>query len=133
MNKAVITGDIIASTKLTTKDREWLTSALKKTLKKWDRDFERKSEIKGSKQTIAMRTNDEYNDEFETEMVLLDYIISRTTALQCEVVNLKLLDYTETKIANILNIQQSAVNQRSNSGGWYAIEKMVKRFEIIYG
>ncbi|MDI1234535.1 MAG: hypothetical protein PSX81_09655 [bacterium] len=90
-------------------------------------------EIKGSKQTIAMRTNDEHNDELETEMVLLDYIIARTTALQCEVVNLKLLDYTETKIANILNIQQSAVNQRSNSGGWYAIEKMVERFETIYG
>ncbi|MDP2176485.1 MAG: hypothetical protein Q8K70_11300 [Bacteroidota bacterium] len=225
MIKAVITGDIIASTKLTTKDREWLASSLKKTLKVWDKDFDMKSEmyrgdsfqcllsnvsealkvailiktyirslnpselydiynrrtpnksktilkpqwlfdtritigigevesemksiktsdgeafhlsgrlldeIKASKQTIAIRTNDQHNDELETGLVLLDYIIAKTTALQCEVVNLKLLNYTETHIANMLNIQQSAVNQRSNGAGWYAIEKMVKRFETIY-
>lgn len=225
MKKAVITGDIIESTKLSVEQKSWLTKALKRTLKIWDTDFNMKSElyrgdsfqclinnplhalrvalliktyikslnpsevydiyqrknpsnpktilntqwlfdarisigigtvdlemksvatsdgeafhlsgrlldeIKGSKQTIAIGTDDEKNDELETEIMLLDNIISRLTALQCEVINLKLLYNTEVKIANILRIQQSAVNQRSNSGGWHAIDKMVKRFEYIY-
>jgi hypothetical protein len=68
----------------------------------------------------------------QTEMVLLDYIVSRMTALQSEVVCWKLLGYTETDIANELNINQSAVNQRSNAAGWNAINTMVQRFETIY-
>ena len=72
------------------------------------------------------------DDELETESILLDALISRTTALQCEVINLKLLGYTEMEIARQLKIMQSAVNQRSISGNWNAIEAMVKRFEIIY-
>jgi hypothetical protein len=89
--------------------------------------------IKGSKQSMVIGSNDEFNAELETELVLLDNIITRDTALQCEVINLKLLGYTETKIANIFKIKQSAVNQRSNSAGWNAIEVLIKRFESIYG
>jgi hypothetical protein len=226
MIKAVITGDIIESSKLKPKNKAWLSEVLRRTLKVWDKDFTMKSElyrgdsfqcllkkpvdalrvslliktyikslnpseiydiykrknpqspktvlntqwlfdtrlaigigevdlemksiatsdgeafyisgrlldeIKNSKLTIAIRTSDVYNDELETELILLDNIISRTTALQCEVINLKLLGYTEIKIAKKLEIQQSAVNQRSNSAGWHAIDKMVKRFELIYG
>lgn len=226
MKKAEITGDIIASTKLSSDDREWLTKALKNTLKVWDKKYSMKSElytgdsfqcllnnvedalrvslliktyirsvnpsevydiynrknpenlraiirpqwlfdtrvgigigevdsemasittsngeafqlsgrlldeIKGSKQSIAMQTHDQYNDELETAMVLLDNIIARTTALQCKIINLKLLGNNEMAIAKTLKIKQSAVNQRSNSAGWNAINKMVKRFEIIYG
>ncbi|MBC7382121.1 MAG: hypothetical protein H7296_03900 [Bacteroidia bacterium] len=84
------------------------------------------------KQSMGIATEDSFSNELAIECLLLDYIISRTTALQCEVINLKLLGYTETEIAHKLKIAQSAVNQRSNSAGWNAIEGMVKRFEIIY-
>lgn len=90
-------------------------------------------EMKNNKQTIAIATADSFHGELETEFILLDSIISKATALQCEVVYHKLMGTTEIKIANELNIQQSAVNQRSNSAGWNAIDKMVKRFESIYG
>jgi hypothetical protein len=88
--------------------------------------------LKGSKQSIGIATDDNYQLELETECTLLDSIIGRNTALQCEVICLKLLSYTEIEIAKRLDIAQSAVNQRSNSGSWNAIHTMVLRYETIY-
>lgn len=88
--------------------------------------------MKDKRQSLAIATNDKHNEELETELVLLDAIISKTTALQCEVICQKLLGYTEIEIGKQLNIMQSAVNQRSVSGSWNAIETMIKRFEKIY-
>ena len=65
--------------------------------------------------------------------VFLDAILSKATALQCEVINLKLLRNTELEIAEILGVRQSAVNQRSSAGGWNAIAAGVNRFRKIYG
>ncbi|HNW91037.1 MAG TPA: hypothetical protein PKN48_15365 [Bacteroidales bacterium] len=89
--------------------------------------------IKSTRQSIIIGTDDDHNAELETEIILLDNIISTATAMQCEVIYLKLLGYTEIKIANILKIKQSAVNQRSIAAGWNAIETLIKRFETIYG
>ncbi len=89
--------------------------------------------LKDSKQHLAIMSDDEHSSEWETESVLLDAIIRKTSALQCQVLNFKLLDYTETEIANKLKIGQSAVNQRSNAADWNAIETMVDRFETVYG
>jgi hypothetical protein len=90
-------------------------------------------EMKSRKQSIDIDTEDKYSDELETEMILLDNIIARTTALQCEVIHWKLWGLPEVDIANKLGIGQSAVNQRSNSGSWNAINAMVERFDTIYG
>ena len=88
--------------------------------------------LKGSKQSIGIATDDTYQMELETECTLVDCIIARNSALQCEVICLKLLGYTEIEIAKQLDIAQSAVNQRSNNGGWNAIHTMVQRYETIY-
>lgn len=88
--------------------------------------------LKNSKQHIAINTIDNYSNEWLTEIVMLDALISKTSSLQCEVLYLKLLGYTEIQIAQRLNIGQSAVNQRSVSGNWHAINTMVKRFENVY-
>lgn len=88
--------------------------------------------LKGGKQSIGISVHDAYTMELETECTLLDFIIGKSSALQCEVIYLKLLDYTEIEIAKKLDIAQSAVNQRSNNGGWNAIQTMVQRFESIY-
>ncbi len=90
-------------------------------------------EMKNRKQSLDIGTDDKYSDELETEMLLLDNIIAKTTALQCEVIHWKLWGLPEIDIANKLGIGQSAVNQRSNSGSWNAISAMVDRFETIYG
>lgn len=88
--------------------------------------------MKKSKLSLAIITKDSNNDELKTESILLDAIISKTTALQCKVINQKLLGNNEIQIAEKLKISQSAVNQHSNSGNWNAIDAMVKRFEKIY-
>jgi hypothetical protein len=225
MTQAIITGDIIQSTKMTVVQRNRLFSAISNALKQWDKDYKMRSEtfrgdsfqchiqnpvlalrislllktyirsiqpveqssiridkqkegiktaltptyifdariaigmgnieylskrlatssgvafelsgqlldsLKHKKQTLAIATNDRYNDELKTEFTLLDALISKTTALQCQVISYKLLGYTEHQIAPLLNIQQSAVNQRSNNGNWNAIEAMLNRFEQIY-
>jgi hypothetical protein len=225
MTKAVITGDIIQSTKMSMADRKMLIDAIDDGLKKWGSDFNMQTEIyrgdsfqcllkapeyglrvaliiktfikslnpseayeltpksnpskkkdmvypvwmfdsrialgigkteenikrlgkangeafqlsghllddlKTSKRTFGIISNDDNDVELETESVLLDFILSRTTALQCEVINFKLLGYTETQIAHQLDIAQSAVNQRSNAAGWNAVDTLLNRFEMIY-
>lgn len=225
MIKAVITGDVVQSTKLAPDERSILVKAIKRTLKQWDNEFGMQSElyrgdsfqclihdpkyalrmallirtyirslnpteafdiykrenpdplksalytkwmfdarlaigigevddpleevkisdgeafqlsgreldeIKNGRQMMAIKTNDNNAREVATEVELLDFIISKATALQCEVVNLKLLGNTEINIAKELKINQSAVNQRSISAGWNAINNAVKRFEEIY-
>lgn len=69
--------------------------------------------------------------ELQTLLHLLDFILSKTTALQCQVIYQKLVGKKETEIAEGLHILQSAVNQRSTASGWNAIEAAVKRFETV--
>lgn len=88
--------------------------------------------MKGKKQAIGISTDDDHLDELEVEMALIDAILSMTTPYQSEVLHYKLLGYTEVEIAKILKINQSAVNQRSNGGNWYAIEVLLNRFEKLY-
>ena len=220
---AVITGDVIHSTKLPAEQRQWLFSEIQKNLKGWNKDFKMKSEtfrgdsfqslllptaalrmaliqktfirslslvdvvdpkqaargkarkmlfpkvlydarmaigigpienntkslasaggtafelsgqlldsMKGRKQSLAIATNDGYQDELATECTLLDALLSKTTPAQCEVIRYKLMGFTELHIAEDLEIAQSAVNQRSNGGAWNAIDTMLRRFEKIY-
>ena len=89
-------------------------------------------DMKKQKLTFAISTEDIYKQELITLSALLDFILSKTTALQCEVITLKLQGLTETDIAERLAVQQSAVNQRAGAAGWSAIETAVKRFETIY-
>ncbi len=225
MIQAIITGDMIHSTRMSMKHRDWLLKQIADALKQWNKDFGMRSEIfrgdsfqclvkkpadalklsmllktfirslipddlntirkmdsrairkgiifptwifdariaigigeiellskrlassggkafqlsgqlldrmKSRRQSLAIATEDRFKEELETEFFLLDAIISKTTPLQCEVITLKLLGYTEHQIAEQLEVGQSAINQRSNSGNWNAIELMLKRFEKMY-
>ena len=85
-----------------------------------------------AKQTFGIYTNDKFAEELKTESILLDFILSKTTTAQSEVIMWKLLGYTENEISDTLQINQSAVNQRSNGAGWYSIDSLVQRFEKIY-
>jgi len=61
----------------------------------------------------------------------LDVLFSKATARQCEVLYLKLMNYSENQIAEKLKIAQSVVNQHSTSVGWNAIERAVIYFNDI--
>lgn len=90
-------------------------------------------EMKKERQTFCITTADGFQSELYTQSFLIDNILAHATPLQCEVIYWKLYGLNEVAIANKLDIKQSAVNQRSTSGGWHAIEVMLKRFQEIYG
>lgn len=75
----------------------------------------------------------ELNDRFEVILNLLDVLLAKATARQCEVLYLKLLDFTEAEISAKLKIGQSAVNQHSTSVGWNAIDSAVQYFYKTIG
>ncbi len=82
------------------------------------------------KRTLFFASPDnETNDEIDTLVILLDALLQKCTAKQCEIIFLKLLNLNETEIATRLNKSQSTVNQHSTSSGWNAIERAIKRFE----
>ena len=85
-----------------------------------------------NKQTIAIKTNDQYKEELDTSFKLLDFILSNATQNQCEVIYYKLNGLTEVEISEKIGINQSAINQRSNSSGWGSIHSLINRFESIY-
>lgn len=72
--------------------------------------------------------DDNLNAEFEPLLALIDILISKSTAKQCEVLYLKLMNHNEESIARKMKIAQPVVNQHSTSIGWNAIEKAVIRF-----
>ena len=84
------------------------------------------------KQTLFIKSVDvTWNDELETMVALLDALINKCTAKQCELVYLKLLGNDELAIAEMLMKSQSTINQHSTAAGWNAIHKAVKRFEKL--
>lgn len=84
------------------------------------------------KQTLFIKSADaKVNDELETMAALLDALISKCTAKQCELVYLKLLGNDELAIAEMLQKSQSTINQHSTAAGWNAIHKAVQRFENL--
>ena len=90
-------------------------------------------ELKNTRTRFGIATKDLYHAELHTAAILLDAIVTKTSALQCKVIEMKLQGHTETEIAGEFKIMQSAVNQRSVSGNWNAILVFVQRFEKIYG
>ncbi|PHR68764.1 MAG: fumarate hydratase [Lutibacter sp.] len=75
--------------------------------------------------------NDDLNFHFKASIELLDFILNKATAKQCEVLYYKLLDYSENEISKIMNITQPAVNQHSLSVGWNAIETTVNQYSTL--
>ncbi|QAA82962.1 fumarate hydratase [Aequorivita sp. H23M31] len=75
--------------------------------------------------------NENLNRNFKPLLALLDVLISKATARQCEVLYFKLMDNQEEEIAQQLGIGQSAVNQHSTSVGWNAIEEAVHYFKMV--
>ena len=84
------------------------------------------------KNTMFFASKDEaLNKNFRPILALLDVLMGKATARQCEVLYLKLLNNQEEEIAKRLGIGQSAVNQHSTSVGWNAIEEAVNYFKFV--
>ena len=90
-------------------------------------------QMKNSKRFIAVITGDPGTDsELETEMKLLEVIMSGWKRTSAEVVYWKLWDRDENQIAAELKISQPAVNQRKKTAGWHGIDSLLQRYyELI--
>ncbi len=75
--------------------------------------------------------DEELNKEFESLLSLIDVLMSKATAKQCEVLYMKLMNLNEEAIAQRMKIAQPVVNQHSTSIGWNAIEKAVIRYSEV--
>jgi hypothetical protein len=81
-------------------------------------------------QRMAVRTLDKtFDEQMEPAIILLDALIQKWTQNQAELVLYKLQDKKEEEIAALLEISQSAVNQRTRTAQWHAVEKLVLHFE----
>jgi hypothetical protein len=74
-------------------------------------------------------SNPEWQEEFDVVFSLIDFILAKTTARQNEILNFKLLDYTDQEISETLEITQPGVNKQSNLAGWRVIQKAILHFE----
>lgn len=84
------------------------------------------------KNTLFFVSNiEKLNKEIEPLFALIDVILTKATAKQCEVIFWKLMDLNEEAIASKIKIAQPVVNQHSTSAGWNGIEKAVNRFNEI--
>lgn len=89
-------------------------------------------EMKNDSRKIRLKTPlESLNSEFEASLFLLDTVMEKWSQASAEVVYFLLKGMKETEIAKILNISQSAVNQRKKACGWEAISVLLKRFENV--
>lgn len=88
--------------------------------------------MKKNKRLLAIKTNnDSINAELETEFKLLEVIMSGWKTTSAEVIYWTLLGFSESQIAEQLNVSQSAINQRKGTAGWSGIEHLLNRFKNI--
>jgi len=75
--------------------------------------------------------NEKLNRQFEVELKLLDAVIDKWTPMSAEVVYYLLLNNKETETALLLNISQSAINQRKKTANWEAIDMVKEYYEEL--
>lgn len=73
--------------------------------------------------------NSNVQEQFDTIFSLLDTLISRCSAKQCQVIYLRLLGLSENEISKKLQKNQSTISQHTTASGWHSIDKSVNYFE----
>lgn len=87
-------------------------------------------ELKQQGNRLTVKTyKDDFNEQMEAPILLLDALLQKWTQNGAEIVLHLLQNKKEEEIAALLNISQSAVNQRKKNAQWFAIEKLIQYFE----
>ena len=88
--------------------------------------------MKKGEQNLTIKTPwPEINKELKTECALINAIIYRWTKEQAEAIMYQIQGYTQEEIAKKLKISQSAVFQRLRTGGAWAVQAFLERYEAI--
>jgi len=86
--------------------------------------------LKQESQRLMVKTfNKDFDEQLEPAILLLDALIQKWTLNGAELVLYLLQNKKEEEIAALLDISQSAVNQRKKNAQWFAIEKLIQYFE----
>ena len=86
--------------------------------------------LKGDYPRLLLKTaNDNLDDEFNVHFSLLDSVTSKWSLSSAEVVFYLHKGYKEREIAEVLNINQSAVNQRKKVANWDSVSLLLKRYK----
>jgi DNA-directed RNA polymerase specialized sigma subunit len=78
---------------------------------------------------LVKTSNKDFNEQIEPAILLLDALMQKWTLNAAELVLYLLQNKKEEEIAGLLNISQSAVNQRKKNAQWFAVEKLIQYFE----
>ena len=90
--------------------------------------------MKGDYPRLLLKTDDEnLDDEFNVHFVLLDSVTSKWSVASAEVAYYLLKGKKETEVAEILGINQSAVNHRKKAANWDAVALLLKRYKKAIG
>lgn len=81
-----------------------------------------------TRRTLLKSPSEEFNDEFNASLYLLDMLTNRWSTASAEVVYYLLKGLKEQEISGEIGITQSAVNQRKKASGWDAISILLKRY-----
>lgn len=88
--------------------------------------------MKGDYPRLLLKTSDDnLNDEFNVYFSLLDSVMSKWSTASAEVAYFLHKGYKEVDIAKILNINQSAVNQRKKVANWDSIVLLRQRYRKV--
>ena len=88
--------------------------------------------MKKGEQNLTIKTPwPEINKELKTECALINAIIHRWTKEQAGAIMYQIQGYTQEEIAKELKISQSAVFQRLRTGGVWAVQAFLERYEAI--
>ncbi|QCX38523.1 hypothetical protein FF125_08795 [Aureibaculum algae] len=90
--------------------------------------------MKGDYPRLLLKTADEnLNDEFNVHFALLDSVTSKWSVASAEVAYYLLKGKKETEVAEILGINQSAVNHRKKAANWDAVALLLQRYKSAIG
>jgi len=88
--------------------------------------------LKKEKMNLIVKTPwPEINEEIKIECGLLDAVIKRWTKEQAEAIGYYLKGLNQEQIADRLDLAQSSINQRLQTGGYLAIQSFIDRYEKI--
>lgn len=86
--------------------------------------------MKAEKTLISIQSNDEpTTNEWRVHAKVLDYLETRRTQNQSEVIAGLLENKTQIQLAEEIGISQPSVNQRIKSSGWEIIEIILARYK----
>jgi hypothetical protein len=89
-------------------------------------------QLKEQHLTLGLFTGHEENDKTYIAMLtLVNWLMKQWSVNSAELVYYKLKQKTEQEISEILDISQSAVNQRSNVACWHGIDRLLNHYQTI--